>query len=274
MTADCRLLRLECSVIDDPLPADRHALAFADAAFAALKASIAEHGQHVPIIARPAASRAGRYELAAGRRRLRACRELGTAVLARVVALDDTGMLALQYRENAERADVSVFERGRWFLRLAQERGLSSTQIAALAGLSQPMVVDYQRLARLPEALIFQLDDPRELSLADGRRLTAALVEPGAIDRMLSALAAADQDLSTRAQVLLAVQAASRKPAVTAAAGGARPISDENGERLGVLTRSGSQWVCRFAPALDEDAVTFMADRLPALLAEWRRSRG
>ncbi|MFL5337963.1 MAG: ParB/RepB/Spo0J family partition protein, partial [Geminicoccaceae bacterium] len=111
-----RLLRLDPSLITDSLPADRDERAFRDEAYTTLKASIAAHGQHVPIMVRPAPDQAGRYEIAAGRRRLAACRELGLEILVRVLPLDESAMLALQYRENAEREDVSTYERGQWFV--------------------------------------------------------------------------------------------------------------------------------------------------------------
>ena len=168
------MLRLEPNLIRDPLPPDRDARSFADPVFAALTASISENGQDVPITVRPGADGKG-YELAAGRRRLAACKMLGISVLARVLSLDDEALLALQYRENAERSDISPWERGRWLAELAR-RGHSTTHLATLLGLSQPMIVEYLKLGRLPEDIMQHLSDPRELSVSDGRRLHALLV--------------------------------------------------------------------------------------------------
>jgi ParB family chromosome partitioning protein len=270
-----RLLWLEPDQVEDRLPADRDPGAFSDAGFSSLKASLAAHGQHVPVLVRPAPAGEGRYEIAAGRRRLAACRALGLPVLARVLLLDDEAMLALQYRENAEREDVSLLERGRWFVRLAEERGLSTTRIAGLVGLSQPMVVEYQKLGRLPRALLDRLADPRALTLAEGRRLAAALAAPEALAAMLAALETAGAGLSTRAQVGLALAAATGAAPAGNATQNAKhaplPLLDADGRRVGVLTRSGAQWVCRFARDLDPEAVAFVAARIPELLAAWRQ---
>jgi ParB-like chromosome segregation protein Spo0J len=201
-------------------------------------------------------------------------------VLARVLDLDDEGMLALQYRENALRKDVSVLERGRWLRQLAEQRGLSTTRVAALVGLSQPMVVEYQNLARLPEVLLDGLADPRELSLADGRRLRTALARDGALERMTTVLKAAPKALGTKAQVHRALQAAALPSNGVGARAGtgsgstqARVIKDDRGRRVGVLTRSGAQWICRFASDVDEEAVRHVADQIPILLASWRERR-
>jgi ParB family transcriptional regulator, chromosome partitioning protein len=268
-----RLLELDPALIDDRLPPDRDIRAYSDAAYASLKASLAIHGQHVPILVRPALNQADRYEIAAGRRRLAACRELEQPVLARVLQLSDEAMLALQYRENAEREDITPFERGRWFLHLAETQGLSTTQLAALSGLSQPMIVEYQKLARLPEELVRRLTDPRELSLADGRRLYRALEQTDALAHMIAALDGKGRGLPTKAQLSLlrtSIDASIDAPSNVAGAKRGRILVDAEGQKVGVLTQSGAQWVCRFAKEIDPDAVSFIADQIPKLLAEWQ----
>jgi ParB family chromosome partitioning protein len=268
-----RLLHLDPALVADRLPPDRDERAFRDEAYAALKASIAAQGQHVPIIVRAAPDSLGRYEIAAGRRRLAACRELGREILARVLMLDEGAMLALQYRENAEREDVSTFERGRWFARLAAERRLSTTAIAGIAGLAQSVVAELIGLARLPEDLLILLKDPRELSLADGRRLKAALKTEGALDRMLAALRKGSAGIGTKAQIGLALRVAAVPTTREAAAQcqNGRLILAADGRRLGFLTRSGEQWVCRFDRTVEAEAVDWLADQIPGLLEQWRK---
>jgi ParB family transcriptional regulator, chromosome partitioning protein len=267
-----RLLRLDPNLVIDRLPADRDERAFRDEAYGVLKASIAAHGQHVPIMVRPAPSQLSHYEIAAGRRRLAACRELGLDILARVLPLDENAMLALQYRENAEREDISTYERGRWFARLASERELSTTAIAKIAGLAQSVVVELIGLTRLPQSLLALFDDPRELSLADGRRLRTALKTEGALDRMLGALRETSAAVGTKTQVELALRAAAapdaHDAAVTSKKG--RPILASDGRRLGFLTRSGEQWVCRFDRTVEAGAIEWLVEQIPRLLEQWR----
>jgi ParB family chromosome partitioning protein len=259
------LVRIDPALIDEPLPADRDPRGFADEAFEALKASIAERGQDTPVTVRP---KGDRFELAAGRRRLAACRALDRPVLARVLPLDDEAMLALQYRENAERSDLSPYERGRWLAALAG-RGWSTTRLAALTGLSQPSIVDYLRLGRLPEAVVARLSDPRALKLADGRRLQAALLDqPEAPAPLLAALdRAAGRPL--REQLARALEAV-RRPARPRPVLRGRIVLDPEGRKLVTISRSGNQWLYRWAPEVEETAIAWLAERLPGLLAEWQ----
>ncbi|MGK6315603.1 plasmid partitioning protein RepB [Neorhizobium sp. DT-125] len=102
----------------DPSPfADR----FLDqdvAAIEALKASIKEHGQEIPILVRPHPAVAGRYQVAYGHRRLRAAAALGIAVKAYVRDLDDDRLVVSQGIENSAREDLSFIERATFANRL------------------------------------------------------------------------------------------------------------------------------------------------------------
>ena len=75
-----------------------------------LAASIAELGQHQPIVVRPAGER---WQIVAGERRWRACRLLGKpTVEALVQEADDTRMAVTALAENMEREDLSDYEIG------------------------------------------------------------------------------------------------------------------------------------------------------------------
>lgn len=81
--------------------------------FEALKASISEGGQQVPILVRKAQID-GRFEVIYGRRRLRACQELGLKVRANVQDLDDQAALLAKGLENAARRNLSFYEKARF----------------------------------------------------------------------------------------------------------------------------------------------------------------
>lgn len=263
------LVRLDPALIDEPLPADRDARSFTDGAFEALKASIEERGQDTPVTVR---AKGARFELAAGRRRLAACRALGRPVLARVLPLDDEAMLGLQYRENAERTDVTAYERARWLAALAK-RGWSTTRLAALTGLSQPSIVDYLRLGRLPEAVLDRVGDPRLLTLADGRRLQAILsTGPEALGRILGALDEAS-GRPPRERLARALRTAHRRGSAGAAPLRGRIVLDPAGRKLVTISRSGNQWLYRWAPEVDDAAIAWIAEQLSGLLAGWTAGR-
>lgn len=81
--------------------------------FEALKSSISEGGQQVPILVRRSDVQ-GRFEIVYGRRRLRACRELGLKVRANVEDLDDATALLAKGLENAARRNLSFYEKARF----------------------------------------------------------------------------------------------------------------------------------------------------------------
>lgn len=112
------------------------------AAIASLQASIEESGQAVPILVRPAPGSKGRYQIAYGHRRWRACRALRRPVRAIVATLSDEELVLAQGRENNERRDLTFIERAQFAAALV-ERGVSRQVIGKGLG------IDKSELARL-----------------------------------------------------------------------------------------------------------------------------
>lgn len=112
------VLDLAAELIDASLIADR--LADAGDDHNLLVASILEHGQQVPILVRPHPDREGRYQIAYGRRRLRALKELGQTVRAIVKPLSDEQLVVAQGQENSARTDLSFIEKALFAARLEE----------------------------------------------------------------------------------------------------------------------------------------------------------
>lgn len=72
-----------------------------------------------------------------------------------------------------------------------------------------------------------------------------------------------------REQIARMLEAVGRSGAVPVAARG-RVVLDRDGRKLVTLTRSGSQWIYRWAPEVDGAAVSWIAEQVPVLLAAWR----
>ncbi len=102
--------------------------------FDTLKNSILEGGQQVPILVRKARSE-GRFEAIYGRRRLRACRELGIKVRANVQDIDDQTALLAKGLENAARRNLSFYEKAR-FAEAILEVGHGTTTVRQVLSLS------------------------------------------------------------------------------------------------------------------------------------------
>src|SRR5580700_4793454 len=96
---------IEPDVIEASFIADR--LDNSDEHHRALVESMREHGQQVPVLVRPHPTQEGRYQIAYGRRRLLAARELGRKIRAVVKPLSDEQLVVAQGQENSARKDLS-----------------------------------------------------------------------------------------------------------------------------------------------------------------------
>jgi len=89
--------------------------------------SISNNGQQVPVLLRPAADKDGKFEVIYGRRRILACQQLGIPVKALIRTLDDGEALIAKGLENANRQDLSFYERAR-FAQAILEQGHTREQ--------------------------------------------------------------------------------------------------------------------------------------------------
>lgn len=192
--------RIDHSRIADRIPID------VDPAFDQLVASISENGQQVPILVRPHPTSPGRYQIAYGRRRLRAAEKLGLSVKAIVRNLTDNDMIVAQGRENLDRKDLSFIEKA-FFARNLEDDGCDRRTIIAALATDKADVSRYIAVARrVPEVIVMKIGPApksgraRWLALADklGRQSSIAAAE-----RLLEepALRAADSD--TRFEAVL-----------------------------------------------------------------------
>ncbi|MGH7752193.1 MAG: ParB/RepB/Spo0J family partition protein, partial [Gemmatimonadales bacterium] len=147
---------LEVPIADiDPNPYQpRHDLDQGE--LAELAASIKSAGLLQPIVLRERAD--GRFEVIAGERRLRACRELGwTTIPAVKREVDDRTLLTLALIENLQRDDLSPVDEAQGYRRLIDEFGMSQEAVAEVVGKDRSTVANALRLLRLPAAVLTML---------------------------------------------------------------------------------------------------------------------
>jgi ParB family chromosome partitioning protein len=123
---------------------------FDEDALSALGESIRTHGLLHPIVVERAA---GRYQLVAGERRLRAvvlARLPTIPAIVRPAAESARQSLEAALTENLQRADLSPIEEASAYARLADTFGLSHEAIAMRLGRSRPAVSNTIRLLTLP----------------------------------------------------------------------------------------------------------------------------
>ena len=103
---------------------------FDQAAIDTLAVSIAERGLDNAITIRELPGTPGVYELIAGERRLRACRQLKLAnIRAKVIAADDRHADLLRLEENMLREDLNQIERASGLKRYMELHGESQTEV-------------------------------------------------------------------------------------------------------------------------------------------------
>ena len=157
---------------------NRHETSFATPAFARLKASIELVGGNTqPILVRQATGEGG-YEVVFGRRRHRACLELGLPVLAVVWngPMPDLDLFLSMDRENREREDPSAYEQGTTYV-AALEAGLFQSQrrLAESIGVSHTWVRKATQVAQLPPAIIEAFASPLEIQPKHAEEIANAL---------------------------------------------------------------------------------------------------
>ncbi len=120
---------------------------FDEAALAELSASIAQSGLIQPLVVRRSC---GEYELIAGERRLRACKQLGmleVPCVVRSAAEETSAVLALT--ENLQRQDLHFLEEAECYRALLRTYSLTQEQLAARLGKSQSFLANKLRLLQL-----------------------------------------------------------------------------------------------------------------------------
>ncbi|MFK4259218.1 plasmid partitioning protein RepB [Agrobacterium tumefaciens] len=164
---------IEGSSIADRLPTQ------VDPKFDELVASIAGEGQQVPILVRPHPDVTGKYQIAYGRRRLRAAIHLGRDVFAIVRSLTDRELVIAQGRENLDRADLSFIEKALFALHLEDAGHDRSTIIAALST-DKSDLSRYISVARdIPLAIAIQIGPAAKVGRSRWVALTEALQTSG-----------------------------------------------------------------------------------------------
>jgi ParB family chromosome partitioning protein len=249
----------------DRYPPDRVREAFADETFLQLVRSIEANGQDQPILVRPHPALPERYEIAYGRRRREACRQLGIKVRARVKPLGDDELLRVMVRENEERAPLSLYERGAFVRRLADQERLSVRALASALGISAGYVSRLMRLPVLPEELAGLIGDPRPLSMRVLEELAAVVAEPSAVERVLlgwgSVRPAPSPELRARQVIRLASPADGDE--ATAGPGESRRIATADGRSIGTARRGrNGRWTLELSADISEAEVEHLFESL------------
>jgi len=179
------VVELDPALIDQSPIADR--LPITTDALQDLIATIRDNGQQVPILVRPHPEDPARYQIAYGRRRLRACIALGRRVRAMVRPLSDQELVVAQGQENNAREDLAFIERALFAASLEEGGYTRDTIMAALAidktGLSRLI----STATKIPRHLIEAIGPAPKAGRDRWTELATRLEASGALDKAKAA---------------------------------------------------------------------------------------
>lgn len=122
---------------------------FDDSKIKELAQSIQEHGVFTPILVRKGITG---YELIAGERRLRACKEVNLETIpAIVLELNDEEMMEISVLENIQREDLNAIEEASAYNTLLVNLKYTQEQLAQRLGKSRTHITNMLRILRLPQ---------------------------------------------------------------------------------------------------------------------------
>jgi ParB family chromosome partitioning protein len=249
---------IDPSPVADRIPTDR------DPGFEELKQAIADKGQQVPILVRPHPERNGRYQIAYGRRRLRAALELGKLVRAIVKKLSDTELIIAQAQENGPRADLSFIERALFAANL-NTHGLDRDTITTALGVDKPELSRLLTVATtITPTLISAIGPAPKIGRPRWLLFAERCAEGDAVARAQQAIASDRfKTADTNTRFNLALTAITN---TTTAASQKTAINTDSGQRVAWLERTKKG----VRISSDQPAFTvFLEQRLPDLLREF-----
>lgn len=142
-------------------------------AISELSASIAKHGLIQPIVVRSKGN--GLYEIIAGERRWRACKQAGLIDIPVVIKdYDDITASQVALIENLQREDLNPIEEAKGYRKLMNDFGFTQEQLSEGIGKSRSSIANTLRLLKLPEKII-ELVETNALSEGHARTLLGAV---------------------------------------------------------------------------------------------------
>lgn len=229
----------------------------------ALKASIREYGQQVPVLLRIKPGDDSRYEIVFGRRRVQALRELDQPVKAMIRDLSDRELVIAQGQENTARKDLSFIEKANFAAQMVHA-GYERKVICDALSIDKTVISRMLTVTdAIPETVIRAIGAApsagrdRWLSLAD-----KCAGHPS--EALIAAATGADSD--ARFVAVLASLTAS-KPAALAP----RELRGSDGDVLGQARKTKGKTVIELSGE-GRAFADWLVDHMAELHRDWRQS--
>lgn len=225
----------------------------------ALKASIAEYGQQVPVLLRRSPGQDGRFDIVFGRRRVQALRELNLPVKAMVRNLNDHDLVIAQGQENSARKDLSFIEKANFAAQM-QQGGYERKVICDALSIDKTVI---SRMLSIVDALPPGLIRAIGAAPAAGRDrwLTlAGKVQGHASEALIDSAQGPDSDAR-----FLAVLAAMSSPK---AASGSRALQAADGRAIGNARKTKGKTVIELS-GQGRAFADWLVDHIEDLHRDW-----
>lgn len=259
------VIEIEPSLVDPSPLADRFR-EDEDGSFDALKQSIAQRGQEVPILVREHPETKGRYQSAYGHRRVRAARELGIAVKAILRSLSDEALVVAQGLENAPREDLSFIERAIFAMQI-ENAGHSRAVVQDALSIDRAEASKLLSVARsIPGDVVQAIGKASKAGRGRWQSFAEFIKDTAALKRVRAAIgdpkfAARDTD----ARFLAAFSVASRPSQRAAKPSKEEPVFSTSGEKLARIRQNERELKLVIDKNVPTTFATFLVDQLPAL---------
>lgn len=259
---------IDHSTVADRIPTD------VDPAFDQLASSISENGQQVPILVRPSPTSPERFQIAYGRRRLRAAQILKRPVRAIVRRLEDQELIIAQGRENLDREDLSFIEKA-FFAKNLEDAGCDRATIVAALSSDKADVSRYVAVARRVSERIVKRIGPapkagraRWLALAEKLEM---LSDSSEIDKLLDGQPMQSATSDARFQAVLSSlepENAKRKHARTSV------WKAPSGKRAANIEAKNGKTSLVFEDKIVPEFAQFVTEKLDDLFQEFQSTKG
>lgn len=259
-------LEIDPQLIDSSPLADRF-VEQDEASFKALKTSIRERGQEIPVLLRPHPTAEGRYQSAYGHRRVRAARDLGIQVKAHVRPLTDEELVVAQGIENSAREDLSFIERAVFALRL-EDAGFERAVTQTALSVDRAEVSKLVAVARtLPDDIVQAIGRAPKIGRGRWQAMAEAVKESSSVDRVRALIARSEFKTRPSDDRFAAVLSAATK--TPEEQGTARTVlvraAMPDGREIAQMAKSAKQCKISLDRTKDEGFAEFVMRELPKL---------
>lgn len=267
------ILEIDPSLID-PSPLSDRFRDNDDSSFEALKQSIAQRGQEVPILVREHPEAKGRYQSAYGHRRVRATRELGISVKAILRSLSDEALVVAQGLENAPREDLSFIERASFAMHI-EDAGHSRSIVQDALSIDRAEASKLLAVARsVPPEVVRAIGKAPKVGRGRWQSFAELLKDAAALKRVRAVIADPKfAERETDARFLAAFTAASRpSSAGTSKASEEKPVFSASGDKIAHVRHAERELKLTLDKNVSATFAAFLVDQLPALFDAFSRT--